>query len=334
MAIFYCLAIASLVAGTHAQEAVLNVQDQGKQVAWQMQDMMTDPNFQEEAKIAAKTMQTAVFDPEFQGKFQGQVERISEQIKEVMAEPKFQEEMKRFAEQVQEVMGDPRIKAELKRFAEQMKTVVAELNSPNETEHSAQHRNLFAVNPPAGAGASPRAAIASQPAARVAKDAVSMGPTLKVWKAEGVSGPELFEVREVADAKAPVRLLSKLEQLQFATTLSELGLLSAAEKAGLFSALEQRGAFSTAEKLLPVVDKLGLLQLMQNTLDVEAGLLFTAANWLIALGPIYVSLAICNFAPIPEGPLLLLPGALFTGTTGAGVLLWAWAYAVGKLQEQ
>ncbi len=39
----------------------------------------------------------------------------------------------------------------------------------------------------------------------------------------------LFEGREVAVQKPPIRILERVEQLQLLTTLSETGLLSAAE---------------------------------------------------------------------------------------------------------
>ena len=89
------------------------------------------------------------------------------------------------------------------------------------------------------------------------------------------------------------------------------------------------------EKTLPAVESLGLLSFMQSTLDVEAGLLFSAANWLIVLFPIYVALAICGFAPIPAvaSPLFVAEFLLFGGTTVLGVALFAWAYFVSLLQE-
>lgn len=55
-----------------------------------------------------------------------------------------------------------------------------------------------------------------------------------------------------APQKAPVRLLSRLEELRLLTQLSKLGVLSKAEEAGVFSSLEKAGAFSLAEKLLPI----------------------------------------------------------------------------------
>merc|ERR1712157_42592 len=119
----------------------------------------------------------------------------------------------------------------------------------------------------------------------------------------------------------------------YSTGVSELGLLSTLEEQGAFSTLESVGAFSTAEKLLPVIEKLKVLSLLESTLDVEAGLLFTGANWLLAATPIYIALAICGFAPTPEGPFLALDAILALGLTTTGVVLFAWAFAVSKLQE-
>merc|ERR1719456_345031 len=62
----------------------------------------------------------------------------------------------------------------------------------------------------------------------------------------------VFEGREVAVAKPPIRLLERIEELQILTSVADAGLLSAAEDAGVFSKLEAAGAFSTAEKLLPI----------------------------------------------------------------------------------
>merc|ERR1711862_965497 len=104
------------------------------------------------------------------------------------------------------------------------------------------------------------------------------------------------------------RLLGKLGQLKVATALSEAGLLTAAEKAGVFSQLEEAGAFSQAEKLLPIVDKLGVFELLQNSIETEAGLLRTGGLWLFSILPIYSALASQGFLPGPEGPLVLAEG--------------------------
>ena len=53
----------------------------------------------------------------------------------------------------------------------------------------------------------------------------------------------------------------------------------------MFSTLENLGAFSLIEKSLPLVEKLGLLSILEEAVDIEAGLIFTGANFLIASGP-------------------------------------------------
>ncbi len=49
--------------------------------------------------------------------------------------------------------------------------------------------------------------------------------------------------------KAPLRLLSRIEELRLATNLADAGLLSAAEDAGVFSKLEAAGAFRCPRSL-------------------------------------------------------------------------------------
>ena len=62
----------------------------------------------------------------------------------------------------------------------------------------------------------------------------------------------VFEGREISVAKAPVRLLERVEELRLLSSIADAGLLSSAEEAGVFSKLEAAGAFSTAESLLPL----------------------------------------------------------------------------------
>merc|ERR1712060_870113 len=104
----------------------------------------------------------------------------------------------------------------------------------------------------------------------------------------------LFEVREVEVSKPPVSLLKRISELKIATAVSEVGLLSTLEENGIFSKLESAGAFSTAEKLLPTIESLGLLSLFEDLLEVEAGTLFTAANFLIVFTPALLTLQICG----------------------------------------
>lgn len=166
----------------------------------------------------------------------------------------------------------------------------------------------------------------------------SMGANKKQLKIEGLAydpkGP-LYEVREVDAGKPPVFLLKGIENLRVATSVSELGVLSKLEEIGAFSKLESLGAFSVAEKALPIIENLRILTFMENTVNTEAGLLFSIANWLLAAFPIYVALAICGFAPIPGlgEPLFFGEAGLFLTTTALGAALWAWAFAVSKLQD-
>jgi len=80
----------------------------------------------------------------------------------------------------------------------------------------------------------------------------------------------VFEAREVSESKPPVRLLNRVNELRILSSIADAGLLSKAEEAGVFTKLEELGAFSTLEKLLPLVDKVGLLGILENLLDVPA----------------------------------------------------------------
>ena len=127
-------------------------------------------------------------------------------------------------------------------------------------------------------------------------------------------------------------LLQSIEDLRLATKVSELGLLSKAEAAGVFSTLEGFGAFSLAEKALPLIEKLKLLSLFESFLDVEAGFLFTFANFLIVTGPVLLVLQITGFLPIPTGPFIGLE-VLFDGAVlAAGAALFVTAFLVSQLQ--
>lgn len=111
------------------------------------------------------------------------------------------------------------------------------------------------------------------------------------------------------------------------------GLLSAAEDAGVFSTLENLGAFSLIEKSLPLVEKLGLLSLLEEAVDTEAGLIFTGANFLIASGPVLLVLQICGFFPQAKGIVVLPEVAFVLGTTALGAALFALAFTVSVLQD-
>jgi len=187
--------------------------------------------------------------------------------------------------------------------------------------------------------ASAFAPVVNTPGAQLRAGVVAMAQNKKVigyqdFDKGGLGeAPGLFEAREFDRGKPPVYLLSRIEELKLATAVSEAGLLSTAEENGVFSSLEKAGAFSTAEKLLPLVEQLGLLTLFEDSLEVEAGLIFTLANWLIVFGPILLTLQVCGFVPGATGPVVPLEALLCLGTTAAGAAAWALAFAVGQLQE-
>merc|ERR1712128_16783 len=126
--------------------------------------------------------------------------------------------------------------------------------------------------------------------------------------------------------RPPVKILSRINELKISTAVAEAGLLSAAEDAGVFSTLENLGAFSLIEKSLPLVEKLGLLSLLEEAVDTEAGLIFTGANFLIASGPVLLVLQICGFFPQAKGIVVLPEVAFVLGTT-------ALAFTVSVLQD-
>merc|ERR1712106_100004 len=101
-----------------------------------------------------------------------------------------------------------------------------------------------------------------------------------------------------------------------------------AEDAGVFSTLENLGAFSLIEKSLPLVEKLGLLSLLEEAVDTEAGLIF-----LIASGPVLLVLQICGFFPQAKGIVVLPEVAFVLGTTALGAALFALAFTVSVLQD-
>merc|ERR1711937_370644 len=105
------------------------------------------------------------------------------------------------------------------------------------------------------------------------------------------------------------------------------------EDAGVFSTLEKVGAYSTAEKLLPTIEKLGVLSTLEAQVDTDPGLLFTLANFLLVLGPVLFTLQICGFVPIPAGPLILPEVVVALGSLVLGVAIFALAFAVSVLQD-
>ena len=101
----------------------------------------------------------------------------------------------------------------------------------------------------------------------------------------------------------------------------------------MFSTLENLGAFSLIEKSLPLVEKLGLLSLLEEAVDTEAGLIFTAANFLIASGPVLLVLQICGFFPKATGITVLPEVAFVLGSTALGAALFALAFT-GAIKTQ
>lgn len=144
----------------------------------------------------------------------------------------------------------------------------------------------------------------------------------------------LFEGREISYQRPPVKFLSRVNELEVATAVSDAGLLSLAEENGVFSTLEGLGAFSLAEKALPTIEKLKLLSFAESLFDVEAGLIFTAANFLIVFTPVLLTLQICGFVPLPKDILFAAPELLVCGGTFAvGAALFVLALGISKLQE-
>ena len=137
----------------------------------------------------------------------------------------------------------------------------------------------------------------------------------------------LFEGREVAVPRPPVRLLERIEELQILTTVSEAGLLSAAEDAQIFSKLESAGAFSKAEALLPVLDKLKILSLTETLLNVPSNLLF-GAGVLLLLG----ETTLITVVPDDSAALIGFQVATGLGAGAAAVTLFGASFFFSLLQ--
>jgi len=157
-------------------------------------------------------------------------------------------------------------------------------------------------------------------------------PVMADRKVYGFDDTTVFEAREVSVKRKPVYLLKAIEGTGVATFTAEAGVLSGLENAGAFSTLENLGAFSLIESTLPLIENLKLLSLFESLLDVEAGFIFTAASFLLASFPVLVVLQICSFFPIPSGPAVGLEVLFAGGTLTLGVVLFATAFAVSKLQ--
>merc|ERR1719149_293261 len=93
------------------------------------------------------------------------------------------------------------------------------------------------------------------------------------------------------------------------------------------------GAFLGTVSELPLIEKLGVLSTLESAVDVEAGLIFTLANFLLALGPTLFTLQICGFVPIPAGPAVVPELVVVLGTLVAGLAAWTLALIVSLLQD-
>jgi len=139
----------------------------------------------------------------------------------------------------------------------------------------------------------------------------------------------LFEGREKSVEKDPVKLLTRVNELRVLTKVSQLGLLSAAEEAGVFSKLEAAGAFSFAEKLLPLLDDLGALAVVESLLNVPANLV--AVGGAVVLGGEAALITI-----VPDDNAALIALQVITGLLagGAGVTLFATSFLFSLLQGE
>ena len=151
-------------------------------------------------------------------------------------------------------------------------------------------------------------------------------------RADDVLGCLADPPRSPRFAPRRVYLLKNIEDLGVATATAELGLLSKAEELGAFSTLEKLGAFSLIEKTLPLVEKLGLLSLFEDSLETEAGLLFSLSGFILAAGPVLFTLQICGFVPSPSGPLIGVEVAADAALLALGAVGFAGAFAISKLQ--
>ena len=176
------------------------------------------------------------------------------------------------------------------------------------------------------------APLVSRPAVTRASS-VTMGGNQKVVGFDDVEGIP-FESREIQLQRPPIKLLSRLNEIKLLTAVSEAGLLSAAEDAGVFSKLEGAGAFSLIEKTLPLVEKLGLLSLLETAKEIDAGLTITFGGFIFFFTPGTIALQACGFLPVPDSPAFLLADAgacLATGVVGGGLL--ALGFLCSALQD-
>ena len=167
------------------------------------------------------------------------------------------------------------------------------------------------------------APLAGRPAVtRAAAGSITMGGNQKVVGFDDIEGIP-FESREIQLKRPPIKLLSRLNEIKLLTAVSELGLLSSAEEAGVFSKLEGAGAFSLIEKTLPLVEKLGLLSVLETAKEIDAGLTITLGGFIFFFTPGTIALQACGFLATPDNPATLLANAAVdvgTGVVGGGIL--------------
>jgi hypothetical protein len=254
---------------------------------------------------------------------------IVREIKELMANPKVVEEVRRATAQVKAMMADSAFQEEKPRLMEQIKPFLANLHADMHADMQ-DGRRLSSVTPTRHLS---RFSASPLPQPIKAKP----GLTRNIMGKRDVSAYGEFPDQKVyygpPAPKKTVPLLRKLGDAKVISALSELGLLSAAEKNEIFSQLEQAGVFSTVEKLLPIADKLGVLQFLGDAIDAGPKDLAIRGGVLLSIGPVYAALASQGIVPAPdtEFPAVLVPGVLFTASTGGGAFLLALSNLAGKI---
>jgi hypothetical protein len=338
-------------------EANANVQAQALGVAEQLKEMRSDPEQLKGAQLLAQALaEGPQLDESAAQHLQAWATRVADQIKELLANPEFAQEAKRVAMHMKAVLGNPVVQEEAKRYTDQMSTVVASMYDDQEVPA----RRLTGITN-AGVTGLRRASVAGgrtqilgapQPSRYGPRD-VSMGinergqrTKFKLYgpvEPKQNTNPNKVAIKPVEGKPAPMPsskqvadgiTLSKLGELRVLTFLSEQGLLSAAEKAGVFSSLEKQGAFSKAEELLPVLDDIGALGLLEFSLGLPSGLVSAPGFALVAVGPLYGALIAAGVIEAPQGTDLIVPGLLITGSTGVGALIITAGNILGQVQKR
>jgi len=288
------------------QPEVMNLQAQAMSVANELKILRNDPHFVVGAKVLVEALSSKLRSADAHE----QDADIAKPLEALMADTEFMKDAETVGLQIKAVMDTPIVQEEMELFTEQMQTIVASLHAQ---EPELQGRRLSIASP---TGTLSRSLMNNRPTAFALPQQGTVTRNVKGKATEFKSYP----------------VLGKIGELKAATALANLGLLSAAEKAGLFSALEKAGLLSQAEKLLPLLDTPGVLDYVQNAVDKESKETFFEGAALIALGPIWLALTAQHVLPPIEGPALVAPVVVFTGATGAGILLITLASFIGQLQ--